>query len=471
MNTVERRGGTVVRPLQVERESGGVGPVLRTPDTGSRHRSLLVIGPLLLVTLALVPVGGFSAQETAGEQSAAPAQPATTRAKLFDHVWQGVRDRYYDESLHGVPWDALRREYRPRVLEAATLEEAYELLNDMVARLGDAHTRVRTPLDRALREQNQTIAVGLGLADVGDAVLVSRVADQLQASISGVALGARVVALNDVDLTAWLEAAPVRYPSSSVTASRLFAMRTLLLGPPGSQVTAELEAADGQRTRVFLTRSAEDQPTTVTSRREGDVLVIGWNRFRNPVREQVQSILAANADASAVVIDLRDNGGGSLREATELADLFVLGPLPFGRQTARSGQSRLRRIPTYVEPGFGGPVVVVVNGSSASASETFAAALQEAGRATVVGTRTCGCVLVTNGPTSLSGGGELSISEFDYTTPAGRRLEGNGVEPDEHVQVTAADVTVGRDRAMERALAAAQRALEAVPARTEIITQ
>jgi carboxyl-terminal processing protease len=422
-----------------------------------------------LVLVALLGVGlvrgvAAPAHASAGEDESL-ALSSSERVRLFEHVWRGVRDRYYDRSLHGVPWDEVRREYRPRVLEAPTLDDTYRLLDDMVARLGDSHTRVRTPLDRILREQSQSISIGIGLADLDDAVVVTRVPAGSPAATLDVTPGSRLVSLDDVQIDAWLAAAPERYPSSSVRASRLLAMRALLLGAPGSQMTAAIERTDGSEVRLAFTREAEERPTSVTSKRDGDILVIGWNRFRAPVRDRVQELLEEHADARAVVIDLRGNGGGSLREATELADLFVEGAVPFGRQTARNGRSRLRRTPTQAEPGFTGAVVVLVNGTSASASETLAAALQEAGRARVVGTQTCGCVLVTNGPTRLLGGGELSVSEFDYTTPGGRRLEGQGVIPDEEVRVTREDVLAGVDRALERAIAVAREDL-AAPAGT-----
>lgn len=404
------------------------------------------------------------AHASAGEDEAL-AFSSSERSRLFEHVWRGVRDRYYDRSLHGVPWDDVRHEYRPLVLEAPTLDDTYRLLDDMVARLGDSHTRVRTPLDRLLREQSQSISIGIGLTDLEDSVVITRVPPDSPAAMLGVAPGSRLVSLDDVNVDGWLAAASERYRSSSVRASRLLAMRALLLGAPGSQTVASIERTDGSEVRLALTREAEDRPTSVTSKRDGEVLIIGWNRFRTPVRDRVEELLDEHADTRAVVIDLRGNGGGSLREATELADLFMEGAVPFGRQTARNGRSRLRRTPTQVEPGFTGVVVVLVNGTSASASETLAAALQEAGRARVVGTQTCGCVLVTNGPTRLPGGGELSVSEFDYATPGGRRLEGEGVIPDEEVRATREDILAGVDRALERAIAAAREAL-AAPAET-----
>jgi len=96
-------------------------------------------------------------------------------------------------------------------------------------------------------------------------------------------------------------------------------------------------------------------------------------------------------------------------------------------------------------------VVVLVDRGTASAAEIFAAVMQDHGRATVLGRPTAGAVLAS-WSYELADGGQLQLSREDYLAPKGRRLEGRGVEPDQTVPRTLADLRAGRDRDIEAAL-------------------
>lgn len=418
-----------------------------------------VLVPLLLLTLQTRPAEtGPGAPPS--EAVAPPVAPAATltvseRRAAFDEVFEDVAHRYYDPHLRSLPWNSLRAEYRPLALAAASTDALYAVLDSLVARLGDAHTRIRSPLERRLRERNQTLSLGVTLQDLGTAIIISRV-DSDQAKHAGITPGDRLTGINARDVDDVLARALDTQPSSSPTASRVLAMRNWLLAA-GARPTLTLERLDGSVYNAVLDRLVRPQPTRVTSRAiEPGVLVLAWNRFRTPVRARVTDVLRSHAGANAIVLDLRGNGGGSLQEALAIADLFTPLRLPYGRQVARSGGSRLRRVPFSSPVDFEGRLVVIVDGASASATETFAAALQEAGRAIVVGAPTCGCVLVTSSPRPLPGGGELTVSEYDYFTPRGRRLEGQGVIPDIPVTATREDLAAGGDPVLEAAIAAAR---------------
>ena len=111
---------------------------------------------------------------------------------------------------------------------------------------------------------------------------------------------------------------------------------------------------------------------------------------------------------------------------------------------------------------YRGPVVVLLNAMSGSASELFGATLQASGRAVVMGEPSCGCLLGFLGYARIPGGGELAYSEVGFLMPNGQRIEGEGVVPDHHVPVTLADLRVSRDRALEEA----QNLLRTLPAWT-----
>jgi carboxyl-terminal processing protease len=101
---------------------------------------------------------------------------------------------------------------------------------------------------------------------------------------------------------------------------------------------------------------------------------------------------------------------------------------------------------------FRARVVVLTSERTSSAAEIFAAALREAGRAELIGQNTCGCVLAISRPHSLPDGGELDVSEMDYFTALGTRLEGAGLTPDEKITLNRQDLRAHRDTAIERAI-------------------
>jgi C-terminal processing protease CtpA/Prc len=99
------------------------------------------------------------------------------------------------------------------------------------------------------------------------------------------------------------------------------------------------------------------------------------------------------------------------------------------------------------------PLVVLTSERTASAAEILLAALKASKRASVIGTETCGCVLAIRTRHLLPDGGLLDVSELNYQTAAGERLEKHGIKPDETVVVQRHDLYSDRDRAMELAIA------------------
>jgi carboxyl-terminal processing protease len=110
---------------------------------------------------------------------------------------------------------------------------------------------------------------------------------------------------------------------------------------------------------------------------------------------------------------------------------------------------------------FDGSLVILTSERTASAAEIFVASIKAARRATLIGTGTCGCVLAIRRRHLLPDGGELDVSEMDYRTSLGRRLEGNGVAPDEIITPDLSDIRAGRDRIIERAIERLRPAAEA----------
>jgi C-terminal processing protease CtpA/Prc len=102
-------------------------------------------------------------------------------------------------------------------------------------------------------------------------------------------------------------------------------------------------------------------------------------------------------------------------------------------------------------------VVVVVSERTSSAAEIFTAALKQHHRAKVIGTETCGCVLAVRMHHNLPDGGELAVSELDFRTAEGTRLEGEGIEPDTAVKQSRQNIYARRDSTLEFAYSSLRR--------------
>jgi carboxyl-terminal processing protease len=198
-------------------------------------------------------------------------------------------------------------------------------------------------------------------------------------------------------------------------------------GRPGTPVT--LTVASGPRRRVLtLTRASVAEPVASSQLiayhgvRIGDVAFASF-RQGSGAELQAQVKKALHQGAQALILDLRDNGGGLLQEAINVASIFI----PTGTIVSTKGRTQPRQV--YVAHGDAistkVPLVVLVNGDTASSAEIVTAALQDRGRAKVVGTHTYGKGVYQE-IQNLSNGGALEITVGEFFTPSGRNLGGGG---------------------------------------------
>ena len=203
-------------------------------------------------------------------------------------------------------------------------------------------------------------------------------------------------------------------------------------GEPGTRVTLDVMRSGEQDPLRFALTRAQVRQTTVY----GEYLDDGFAYVRvstftdgtgEELREAVRELLAEH-DVKAVVLDLRDNPGGTLGAAVEVADAFMEDGL-IVRGRGRISEARFVEHATPGDIIGGRQLVVLVDRRSASASEIVAAALQENRRARLVGERTYGKGSVQT-VIPLADGSALKLTTSEYFTPTGRSIDGTGVEPD-----------------------------------------
>lgn len=203
-------------------------------------------------------------------------------------------------------------------------------------------------------------------------------------------------------------------------------LRDALRGKIGTTVRIEVARA-GARVTFAIVR-AEIHDPEVTAARFGDVGYLRLSRFGDRAGSEIDADLAdlQSQGAGKFVLDLRGNGGGYGDEATAVASAFITsGPIFSTRE--RNGTTTISR--ASGKANFHAPLVVLVDGDTASAAEIVAGAIQDDGTGTIVGTRTFGKGVVQS-VFPLPDGSAFKVTTARYQTPKGRDINGTGITPD-----------------------------------------
>jgi carboxyl-terminal processing protease len=411
-----------------------------------------------------------------------PARIAYDRAvglETFDAAWRLVHESYFDTTFAGVDWVALRDSLRPRAAEARSRDALRSLITAMLERLGRSHF---TLIPRELADAGAAAdaaprgAVGLDVRLIGDQVVVTEVDSGGPAARAGVRPGWVVVAAGSDSAAALLARLRTRVRARA-TVHRIETevwgeARGRLNPPPDSAVdVAFLDAADRPVTRRLVAERVMGEPVRLgnlptsyarfrAAVRTGPggvrVGVLHFNVWMVPLMRRIDATVDSFRTLDGIVLDLRGNTGGMGAMIGGVAGHFLDRRDTLGLMLTRRDRLAIVANPRTVSPDarpvrpFAGPVAVLVDEVSASATEAFAGGMQALGRVRVFGGRSMGAVLgalwdrLPNGDLLYH-----AVLAFDVR---GADLEGRGVVPDEPVGVTRADLLAGRDPVIEAAV-------------------
>jgi carboxyl-terminal processing protease len=409
----------------------------------------------------------------------AASAPASVRAQdlraleTFDAAWTIIRDTHFDKAMNGVDWNAVRTELRPRAESARDAAALRGVIRDMLGRLGQSHFALipggavggKSVLD-------MSGDVGLDVRLIDGAVIVSSVERESAAAAAGVKAGWKVVSVGGVNLDPLLAELPAEPRLRNVEAWRLAQER--LRGPAGTKVSVTFQDNRSQFQDLRLDRTPETgEPVTVghlptmfvrveSERRSAPgglpVGVIRFNVWMTAVDREFQKAVDEHRNASGIVIDLRGNPGGLAAMLMGISGHFVKERKALGTMKTRDLELHFNANPRLVsaagervEP-FAGPVAILVDAMSGSASECFTGGMQGIGRARVFGQTSMGQALpaLFN---KLPNDDVLIHAYGDFVAADGTRLEGRGVIPDEVVPLTRESLVAGEDATLDAALA------------------
>lgn len=405
---------------------------------------------------------------------ARPASSADAALELasFDSAWSRVKHSYYDTTMRGIDWDAVRRELRPRVEHARSRAETRRAISDMLSRLGESHFAVLP--GEAVPEASAPSA-GSGQGDVGltarllaGQLVVTRIDPGSPAAHGGVGMG---WIIEQVDTLTVAPAIAALERVGGTRERRISAVRLAMMlagqlhGAPGSPVRLVMRDGAGERQeRTLVRRESPGQVVQMgalppmrshleherVAASNGCVGVIRFNVFLVPIAPAFDDAMGALGDCRGIVLDLRGNIGGVAAMVMGLAGYFFDREVTLGTLKMRGSDLRYvtnpRRVSRTGAPRspYTGPLAIIVDEMSASTTEIFAAGLQHLGRARIFGDTSAGQALPAM-LTRLPNGDALMYAVADYTAPDGRRLEGQGVVPDERVALARPALLAGRD--------------------------
>ena len=291
-----------------------------------------------------------------------------------------------------------------------------------VAGLGDEYTEY-IPSDE-MKEYTENITgsfVGVGIYMVADKetdrVLVYYPIPESPAEKAGIKSGDLIISVDGVEYT-------------SKDFDRI---ASFIKGEAGTKVKLVIER-DGERIPFDLTREKITTNPITAKMIEGNIGYLKIPSFdedtADSFKEKVQEL--QNQGAQKLIIDLRNNGGGIVDEAVDIADML----LEKGKTIISTVDNKENKKETHSknEPTFTMPVIALVNENSASASEILACSLQDNERAKLVGTKTYGKGVIQT-LLSLTDGSGLKITTEQYYTPKGTSIHKEGIKPDEEVKL------------------------------------
>lgn len=347
--------------------------------------------PALALTVALLGAGA-AAGSVVGSAASARGRDPYAQVELLVRV-MAIIERDWVEPVD------------PAVLSDAAIAGMVDALDRHSAWL---------PADRWARLQEETAGsasgIGVELSLVGGVATVRHVVDGSPAQEAGVLPGDRILSVDGVE------------PSRAALHEG-----TVLRGPVGSIARVALERGGDRRT-LDIPRAAVRERSVFIEPVDARTVYVRIDQFRETTgRELAAQMADLDPSVTALVLDLRDNPGGLLSAAIEVADQFLDG----GPIVSTEGRGLRDAAAWTASPGgFGGDLAILINGLSASGSEIVAAALRDRGRAVLVGERTYGKGSVQT-VFEHRDGSALKLTVGRYLTPSGEPVaDRDGRPPD-----------------------------------------
>ncbi len=394
----------------------------------------LAVSVTMVVLLLMGFVGGVAAMWERGPQIRAAV------VTLFPRTVNADQERTREERIQILwqIWEILDQEYiKPEEMDPQ--EMVYGAASGLVSSLGDPHTAFVEPVPAAILEQDMQGSfegIGATVEMVEDKLVIARALPNSPALKADLRAGDIVLKVD----------------GQSLEGKTILDAISLIRGPRGTSVTLLIQREGvAEPFEVAVVRDRIDLPIVESRILDGGVAYLRLTEFNAVSRDRVRTALKEllEAQPKGLILDLRGNPGGYLQMAIDISSEFLPEDALILKEEERGKpikEDRVTRSGVATEI----PLVVLVNGGSASAAEIVAGAIQENQRGILIGEKTYGKGSVQN-THRLEDGASLRVTIARWNLPSGKNLDGNGIEPDIQVPLTGDDATAGRDPQLDRA--------------------
>lgn len=351
--------------------------------------------------------------------------------KLFDHSWQVVKNEYYDPNFNDQYWLRWKNHYRGKI---KTLDDAKVAIESMLASLNDPYSRYLNQEEFEQQNINITSKIsGIGVNIVNDSgrIRIISVIENTPAQFADLKVNDVIMAIDD----------------KKVSGLSLGQVSNLVKGPVNTFVSIDI-LRDGELIKKKIIRKEISIKTVKSSvdKNIGYIQILSFISTSTP--HEFLEALENTDKTEGLIIDIRGNTGGLLPNAVFVTNLFI----PRGKIVSIVGRNGFHKdiMAQDNNVNIEKPVIILVDGTSASASEIFSGAMKDYRRAKLVGTKTYGKGMVQKIiPMPNETGLNLTIAK--YLTPKGKDINKLGINPDVNLPLSAENILDKKDIQMEAA--------------------
>lgn len=345
--------------------------------------------------------------------------------KLFDDIWTEIKNNYYDSTMNHQTWQYWKNHYHGKIKTDSDVKVAADTI---LASLDDPYSRYMTKQEYS--DQNTSInskitGIGVNISTISGKVQIINVIDGTPAQSANLQTGDIILDIDGKD-------------ASGLSLSEV---ANLVRGPENTFVQLTILRNSDKLSKKVLRK--EIKIKSVKSSVEKNIGYIQITSFLGSTTpNEFLEALEKTKKAEGLIIDLRGNTGGLLPNAIFIANLFI----PEGKLVSIVGRNGYRYDIQAQDTEFGinKPVVVLVDGASASASEILSGALKDYHKAKLIGTKTFGKGMVQK-IIPLPNETGLNLTVAKYLTPSGNDINKKGIQPDIEINFTLNDLKNNND--------------------------